>query len=181
MGFQGWFWSRGGWWGICQEFGVQDMPRSFSWDTARSKVEKYIERKRGRCYWSICWRYNSYPPAQRMQESSPLITRLGIIRLRRDLKYYLFLFVLMVQLSTWDVTHCSNHRLELVVSDAFSLDNSFNDLNTQLADIFRLFRNSGKAKRVITQLAIRMNVMFVNLPKPDGTRFSPHKYNAIKL
>ena len=78
------------------------------------------------------------------------------------------------------VTHCSNHRLELVVSDAFSLDNSFNDLNTQLADIFRLFRNSGKAKRVITQLAIRMNVMFVNFPKPDDTRFSPHKYNAIK-
>lgn len=78
------------------------------------------------------------------------------------------------------VIHCTNHRLELAMKSAFLSDSAFKDVDKILLEMYLLTRDSGKVKRLLKAIALRLNVMFVTFVKSDGTRFQNHKYRAIK-
>ena len=78
------------------------------------------------------------------------------------------------------VVHCSNHRLELSVKDAFELDSEFKSVDQILVEMFTLTRNSGKVKRSLKAIAVGLDVTCVSFIKSHGTRFQNHKYRAIK-
>ena len=78
------------------------------------------------------------------------------------------------------VIHCANHRLELALKDAFKADTSFQDVDEIMTQIYYMFRNSGKAKRLFTAVALILNVTSVGFVKASGTRFQNHKYAAVK-
>ena len=76
--------------------------------------------------------------------------------------------------------HCSNHRLELAVQDAFKEDATFTKVDELLVQLYQLTKNSGKVKRLLKATAMRLDVISVNFIKSSGTRFQNHKYRAIK-
>ena len=78
------------------------------------------------------------------------------------------------------IIHCSNHQLELAVKDAFTAQKSFTDIDELLIQIYYMFRNSGKAKRLFTAMALTLDVTCVAFVKAGGTRFQNHKYRAAK-
>ena len=78
------------------------------------------------------------------------------------------------------VIHCSNHRLELAMKDAFLADSAFKDVDKMLLDLYLMCRNSGKVKKLLVSIAIQLDVMFVSFVKSEGTRFQNHKYRGIK-
>ncbi|XP_064596785.1 zinc finger protein 862-like [Liolophura sinensis] len=78
------------------------------------------------------------------------------------------------------VVHCSNHRLELAIKDAFASDKSFEEVDEIMTQMYYHFRNSGKAKRIFTATAIALGVTCVAFTKAHGTRFQNHKYRACK-
>lgn len=47
------------------------------------------------------------------------------------------------------VIHCVNHRLELAIGDSFRSNPAFKHLDEMMINIYYLFRNSGKNKRII--------------------------------
>ena len=76
--------------------------------------------------------------------------------------------------------HCSNHRLELAVQDAFKEDAAFTKVDELLLQLYQLTKNSGKVKRLLKATAMRLDVISVNFIKSSVTRFQNHKYRAIK-
>lgn len=79
------------------------------------------------------------------------------------------------------VVHCANHRLELSISDAFKADKVFTRIDEILINIYYLFKNSGKAKRIILEICLNLGVTFVNFVRGHGTRFQNHKYRGVKV
>ena len=63
---------------------------------------------------------------------------------------------------------------------AFLADPAFKDVDQVLLDMYLVTRNSGKVKRLLKVIALRLDVMFVAFVNSDGTRFQNHKYRAIK-
>ena len=78
------------------------------------------------------------------------------------------------------VIHCSNHRLELSMKDAFELDSEFKSVDQILLEMFTLTRNSGKVKRLLKAVAVSLDMTCISFIKAHGTRFQNHKYWAIK-
>ena len=46
--------------------------------------------------------------------------------------------------------------------------------------MYLITRDSGKLKRLLKSIAMRLDVMYVAFVKSDGTRFQNHKYRALK-
>ena len=44
------------------------------------------------------------------------------------------------------VTHCTNHRLELAMKDAFSAGATFKEVDKALLEMYLITRDSGKVK-----------------------------------
>ena len=78
------------------------------------------------------------------------------------------------------IIHCSNHRLELAIADAYKTDVNFKDVDTFLLNVYTLFKNSGKLKSLLGTIALNLGVTSVSFIKNYGTRFQNHKYRAIK-
>ena len=78
------------------------------------------------------------------------------------------------------VIHCTNHRLELAMRDAFSADTAFKEVDKLLLEMYLITRDSGKVKRILKSIAMRLDVIYVAFVKSDGTRFQSHKCRAIK-
>ena len=78
------------------------------------------------------------------------------------------------------VIHCSNHRLDLTMKDAFEADDCFADVDQILLDMYLITKNSGKVKRLLKAVALSMDVICMTFVKSQGTRFQNHKYRAIK-
>ncbi|KAK6178299.1 hypothetical protein SNE40_013101 [Patella caerulea] len=76
--------------------------------------------------------------------------------------------------------HCSSHRLELAMKDAFTTNKQFVEVDDILVQIYYMFRNSGKAKRILTAIALTLGVVCVTFVKASGTRFQNHKLRAIR-
>ena len=66
------------------------------------------------------------------------------------------------------------------MKDAFLADPAFTDIDQMMLDLFYLTKNSGKVKRLLKAIALKLDVMFVTFVKSHGTRFQNHKYRAIK-
>ena len=69
------------------------------------------------------------------------------------------------------VVHCSNHRLELSMKDAFELDSEVKSIDQILFEMFILTRNSGKMKRLLKAVVMGLDVICVSFIKAHGTRF----------
>ena len=76
--------------------------------------------------------------------------------------------------------HCTNHRLQLAMKDAFSADAAFKEVDKVLLEMYLITRDSGKVKGLLKSIEMRLDVMYVAFVKSDGTRFQNHKYRAIK-
>ena len=76
--------------------------------------------------------------------------------------------------------HCTNHRLELAMKDAFLVDAAFKEVDKVLLEMYLITRDSGKVKGLLKSIEMRLDVMYVSFAKSDGTRFQNHKYRAIK-
>ena len=76
--------------------------------------------------------------------------------------------------------HCTNHRLELAMKDAFLVDAAFKEVDKVLLEMYLITRDSGKVKGLLKSIEMRLDVMYVAFAKSDGTRFQNHKYRAIK-
>lgn len=78
------------------------------------------------------------------------------------------------------VVHCVNHRLELAVGDSFKSNGAFKILDEMMVNVFYLFRNSGKNKRIIMRLAGRLSITWISFVNTKGTRFQAHHYRGIR-
>ena len=76
--------------------------------------------------------------------------------------------------------HCTNHRLKLDMKDTFLADAAFKEVDKVLLEMYLITRDSGKVKRLLKSIAMRLDVMYVAFVRSDGTRFQNHKYRAIK-
>ena len=76
--------------------------------------------------------------------------------------------------------HCTNHRLQLAMKDAFLADAAFKEVDKVLLEMYLITRDSGKVKGLLKSIEMRLDVMYVAFVKSDGTRFQNHKYRAIK-
>ena len=76
--------------------------------------------------------------------------------------------------------HCTNHRLQLAMKDAFLADAAFKEVDKVLLEMYLITRDSGKVKGLLKSIEMRLDVMYVAFAKSDGTRFQNHKYRAIK-
>ena len=76
--------------------------------------------------------------------------------------------------------HCTNHRLQLAMKDAFLVDAAFKEVDKVLLEMYLITRDSGKVKGLLKSIEMRLDVMYVAFAKSDGTRFQNHKYRAIK-
>ena len=76
--------------------------------------------------------------------------------------------------------HCTNHRLQLAMKDAFLADAAFKEVDKVLLEMYLITRDSGKVKGLLKSIAMRLDVMYVAFAKSDGTRFQNHKHRAIK-
>ena len=74
--------------------------------------------------------------------------------------------------------HCTNHRLQLAMKDAFLVDAAFKEVDKVLLEMYVITHD--KIKRLLKSIAMRLDVMYVAYVKSDGTRFQNHKYRAIK-
>ena len=64
--------------------------------------------------------------------------------------------------------------------DAFSADTAFKEVDKLLLEMYLITRDSGKVKRILKSIAMRLDVIYVAFVKSDGTRFQSHKCRAIK-
>ena len=78
------------------------------------------------------------------------------------------------------VIHCENHRLELAIADVYKMELNLKDVDIFLLQVYQLFKNSGRLKRLLHTIALNLNVTTVSFVKSHGTRFQNHKYRAIK-
>ena len=76
--------------------------------------------------------------------------------------------------------HCLSHRLELAIKDAFELDSSFKDLKSELNDLYRLFKNSGKCSRVLQIVIFEIGVIVLRFTCSSGTGFPHHTRVALE-
>ncbi|KAK6171748.1 hypothetical protein SNE40_018183 [Patella caerulea] len=79
------------------------------------------------------------------------------------------------------IIHCSSHRIELAMKDAFMAIDDFTKIDDMMLNLYYFFKNSGKCWRILVLLAERLNVILQKIPKSSGTRFQGHKYRAIKV
>ena len=52
------------------------------------------------------------------------------------------------------VIHCINHRLELVMKDAFLADAAFKETDKVLLEMYLITPNSGKVKQLLKSIAM---------------------------
>ena len=76
--------------------------------------------------------------------------------------------------------HCLSHRLELAIKDAFELDSSFKDLKSELNDLYRLFKNSGKCWRGLHLVGFELWVIVLRFTRFSGTGFQDHTRGALE-
>lgn len=76
--------------------------------------------------------------------------------------------------------HCSNHRLEFAIKNAFQSDKAFLEIDGMMSQSYYIFMNSGKAKRIFSAIALTLGVTFVSFVKATGTRLQKHKYRASR-
>ncbi|XP_041366721.1 zinc finger protein 862-like [Gigantopelta aegis] len=79
------------------------------------------------------------------------------------------------------VVHCSLHKLELAVADAYKKSSEFKDIDDFMMNLFYLFRNSGKNWRLMLLIAEKLDVNIRRLPKVHGTRFQTHKEKGLQV
>ena len=75
--------------------------------------------------------------------------------------------------------HCSNHRIELAVKDAFK-GTPFNKVDEFYQAVFKLLRRSGKLKIMVEAAATALGIEHSVLPRLTGTRFVGHRVRALK-
>lgn len=78
-----------------------------------------------------------------------------------------------------EVVHCFNHRVELVIKDAFD-HSEFSKIDVMLLMLHYLYKKSSKRLR---ELRIFSEAMKHAVPKPakaNGTRWIDHKYKAME-
>ena len=76
--------------------------------------------------------------------------------------------------------HCSNHRIELAVKDAFK-NSVFVEIDNLYNSLFKLLKNSGKIKSEMKIAAEALNIQHYTLPKLTGTRFVGHRISALRV
>ena len=76
--------------------------------------------------------------------------------------------------------HCANHRLELPIGSAYADEPKFKIPDNLQLNIYQLFKNSGKLRRLLPTIALNLSVTCVFFIRSHGTRFQNHKYGAIK-
>ena len=74
--------------------------------------------------------------------------------------------------------HCSNHRIELAIKDAFN-NSVFDEIDSLYTTLFGLLQNSGKIKSEIRIAAEALNIQNYTLPRLTGTRFVGHRISAF--
>ena len=79
------------------------------------------------------------------------------------------------------VVHCSLHKLELAISDAFMESKYFKLIDDIMVSLYYFFKHSGKNWRMMMLIAQRMSVNILRYLKAHGTRFQNHKKNALKV
>ena len=60
-------------------------------------------------------------------------------------------------------THCTNHRLKLDMKDAFLADAAFEEVDKVLLEMYLITRDSGKVKRLLKSIAMRLDVIMWHL------------------
>ena len=75
--------------------------------------------------------------------------------------------------------HCSNHRIELAVADAFK-NTVFSEIDRFYIQNFYLLKNSGLLKSEVKAAASALDISFYQLTKLTGTRFVSHRRRAFK-
>lgn len=79
------------------------------------------------------------------------------------------------------IIHCSAHRIELAVKDAFKESPEFELIDEMMLNLHYFFRNSGKCWRILLLVAEKLDVLIHRFPKSSGTRFQAHKYRGLKV
>ena len=69
------------------------------------------------------------------------------------------------------VIHCANHRLELAIADAYKMEPNFKDVDIFLLQVYQLFKNGGKLKRLLHTMTLNLNVTAVSFVRSHRTRF----------
>jgi hypothetical protein len=85
------------------------------------------------------------------------------------------------QINHFLIIHCSLHKLELAVQDAFKQSPEFSQIVEMMTSIYYLFKNSGKNWRMMQLIAEKMGVNILRYPKTHGTRFQSHKESGLKV
>ena len=76
-------------------------------------------------------------------------------------------------------SHCANHRVELAFKDVFE-SSVFNSLDELYIGIFSFLKNSGKARSILEEEAVKMGISYYQLPKLTSTRFVGHRRKSFK-
>ena len=64
--------------------------------------------------------------------------------------------------------HCSGHKLEFAINDAFMDSKHFRQINDMMVSLYNFFRHSGKNWRMMMLLAQQMSVNILRYPKVHG-------------
>ena len=80
------------------------------------------------------------------------------------------------------VHHCSNHRLELVIKDAYKSDNFFHLIDDMFGVIYRYFCDSSEGRSLIQYVNLKFLSSFnaVSFARADMSQFQNQKYSALK-
>ena len=66
------------------------------------------------------------------------------------------------------------------MKDVFSAGATFKEVDKALLEMYLITHDSGKVKRLLKSIAMRLDVMYVAFVRSDRTCFQNHKYRAIK-